>query len=203
MKNNELDQEYYLMVVDGADNHPLLAWGDFDDTPFLETTPLDVSELELPLKAEFDEPFPKKYEMADLHMLSCEYACSEGFKKVFDENNIYGVEFFPLETITDNKGAVITGYYATHIWNTIRAIDMNNYIGPKPNRKGNIIGIRKFSLDVAIQEIPLEKRLIFELGDSPVMYIVHQSLQEKLEKAGLKGFRFFRVDDWDEDAMFR
>jgi len=51
MKNNELDKEYYVMSVDGSNNHPKLAWGDTDDTPFLENTPIDISELELPLKA--------------------------------------------------------------------------------------------------------------------------------------------------------
>ena len=202
MKNNELDKEYYVMSVDGSNNHPTLAWGDMDDTPFLENTPIDISELELPLKAEFDEPYPSEYIMPDFLMLSSEFACTENVKKLFE--NVYGIEFFSIETIKDNKGKIITGYYATHIWNKLPAIDKQNYIGGKVNRKGYISDLKKFSLDSELLNgIQLEKRLVFELSDSPATYIIHESLYKLIESQKLTGFSFFRVDDWDEDAMFR
>ncbi len=35
------------------------------------------------------------------------------------------------------------------------------------------------------------------------MLIVHQSLVEAMQAAGLTGMRFWKVSEWDEDAMFR
>jgi hypothetical protein len=61
MNTNKFDSEYYVMDIDyERDEYPMLAWGEMDDTPFLDDTPIDISDLEFPLKAEFDEPYPQK-----------------------------------------------------------------------------------------------------------------------------------------------
>lgn len=204
MKHTDLDKQYYVLNVDGEDNHPTLEWGDYDDSLFLDDSPIDTSELELPIEVVFDDPYPSKYTMPDFLMLGSSFACTEKVKNLFEKSNVYGVEFFPIDKITDNKSNIIEGYFAMHIWNIIEAIDKLNYIGEKPNRKGHIFDIEKFSLDQSVlQNIPIEQRLIFELKDSPAMYIIHESIFNLISKEDLTGFAFFRVDDWDDDAMFR
>jgi hypothetical protein len=204
MRSTEFDKEYYVMDIDGRDEYPMLAWGEMDDTPFLQDYPIDISELEFPLVAEFDEPYPSKYIMPDFLKLSSEFACTTNLKKLFETNTVFGIEFFPLETVRDNKKKEIKGYHATHIWNKLPAIDKSNYIGGKPNKKGHINDLKKFSLNITLlEEIPLEKRLIFELMDSPAIYIIHQSLYKLIISEKFSGFSFFRVDDWDDNAIFR
>jgi hypothetical protein len=142
--------------------------------------------------------------MPDFLKLSSEFACTQNIKNVFEQNSVYGIEFFTVESIKDNKGKSISGYFATHIWNKLAAIDKNNYIGSKPNRKGIITDLQKFSLDAELlQTLPLDKRLIFELSNSPCSFIVHQSLYDLLTAENLTGMRFWKVSEWNNNAMFR
>ena len=202
MKYNELDKEYYVMSMDGANNHPMLAWGSIDFAPFLKAQPVDENLFELPLKLIFDEPYPAQYEMADLLMLASIFGVSEQFKKLFEEMDIYGVQFVSAE-IKSNKGDIIKGHSALHIWNKLPAIDKDNYEGSPVNRFGNILSLSKFSLNSsALEEIDLEKRLIFGLSENSTMYLVHKTIYEAITAANLTGVCFFRVDEWDEDAMF-
>ena len=82
MEHNQFDNEYYVMSMDGAENHPLLAWGSIDFAPFLKAQPVDESGYKLPLQLIFDEPYPAQYEMADLLMLASLYAVSAKFKEL-------------------------------------------------------------------------------------------------------------------------
>jgi len=202
MKYNELDKEYYVMSMDGANNHPILAWGKTRMSPFLKAKPVDESQFELPLKLIFDEPYPAQYEMADLLMLATIFGVSEQFKTLFEDMGIYGVQFVSAE-IESNKGNIIKGHSALHIWNKLSAIDKNNYIGGEPDMFDTILDLEKFSLDATlIESIPLEKRLIFGLLEKKTIILVHKTVYEAIISANLTGIRFFRVDEWDKNAMF-
>jgi hypothetical protein len=200
---NNFDKEYYVMSVDGANNHPLLAWGKTDYDPFLEAEPIDAESLEKPLEIVFGAPYLKEYEMADFLMLSGQFAASEKLKQLFETSAIYGIQFFPVE-IKDKKGNIIVGHNAIHIWNQLPAIDKNNYEGSPVDRFGTIVSLEKFSLDANLLEsIPLEKRQIFLLTEDSSMVIVHQTIQDTIQTENLTGIRFFRVDEWNDNAMFR
>jgi len=202
MKYNELDKEYYVMSMDGANNHPMLAWGKTKIGPFLKAKPIDENQYELPLNLLFSEPYPAQYEMADLLMLATLFCISEQFKKLFDDMGIYGVQFVPAE-VKSNKGEIIKGHSVFHVWNKLEAIDKDNYIGGEPDMFNTILDLEKFSLDVTLMEsIPLEKRLIFGLLEKKTIILVHKTVYEAITAANLTGIRFFRVDEWDEDAMF-
>jgi hypothetical protein len=188
---NDFDKEYYVMSIDGENNHPLLNWGETDNAPFRKVMPIDETLIDLPLKVVFDEPYPEEpYEMADLLMLGVQRAGSGKIKTFFEKMNIYGVQFIPVE-IKSNTEEIIIGHYAVHFWNRLRAIDKNNYVGSEPNRFGNIISLKIFSLDSEIlNNTPLEKRLIFGLAENS-MVIVHQSIYDNIQKENLTGIRFF------------
>ena len=195
MEHNQFDNEYYVMSMDGAENHPLLAWGSIDFAPFLKAQPVDESGYKLPLQLIFDEPYPAQYEMADLLMLASLYAVSAKFKELLEKMNIHGVQFVPAE-VKSNKGEVITGHYVLHIWNKLPAIDKNNYEGSAPNRFGNILSLSKFSLDSEIlNSIDLDKRLVFGLSENSTMYLIHQSIYEAIQASGLTGMRFWKVSE--------
>ncbi|GAB6008672.1 imm11 family protein [Dysgonomonas reticulitermitis] len=203
MNKNQFDNEYYVMNVDGANNHPLLAWGKTDYSAFMEAEPIDEKTLELPLKIIFGQPYPKQYEMADFLMLDADFSGSEKLKTLFETLNIYGVQFVPVE-ITTNKKEVITGHYAIHFHNRLRAIDENNYEGGKPDRFGTIMDLKRFSLNADLfNNIPAEKRKVFLLEENTGIVIVHQSIYEAIQAENLTGMRFWKVSDWDDNAMFR
>jgi hypothetical protein len=203
MENNKFDNEYYLVNVDGANNHPLLAWGKTRRGPFLKAALIDEKTLSLPLQIVFDQPYPKQYEMADFLMLGAQFAGSEILKKFFESNKVYGVQFVPIE-ITTNKNEIIKGHYAIHFWNRLRAIDENNYEGGKPDEFGEILDLSRFSLNAdLLNSIPIEKRLVFVLEEDAGMILVHQTIYEAIQSENLTGMRFWKVSEWDNNAMFR
>jgi hypothetical protein len=54
-----------------------------------------------------------------------------------------------------------------------------------------------------LKETPLEKRLVFQLAENDLIILIHQSIYEAIQKENLTGMRFFRLDEWDDDAIFR
>lgn len=203
MEYKDLDKEYYIMSVDGANNHPLLNWGSTRKAPFLKPQPINMDELNLPLKIVFAQPYPKTYETPDLWMLTAQFAGSEKLKNIFERLNIYGAQFVPIE-IESNKGEIITGQYAIHFWNRIPAIDKDNYDGEAPDGFGDIIILNKFSLDEKVlSAISIEQRQVFILAENPTKILIHKNTHDQLIKEGLVGCRFFRVDEWDTGATFR
>lgn len=200
---SKLDQEYYIMSVDGADNHPMLTWGDTDYDPFIFPRPIQDEDLDLPLKVWFSAPYPKIPEMADILFLDGDLLISKKVVLIFETMDIHGVQFFPAEVIT-NKNEVIKEYYVLHPWNRIAAVDKNNYVGSPVTEKGRIDSLQKFSLDEnVLSGIPLEERLMFHLAESKTERLIHKSIYEALINANITGFSFFRVDEWDSNAMFR
>ena len=203
MNTNEFDKEYYLMNVDGASNHPLLTWGETDDEPFIYPRPVNDEDLELPLKMKFCKPYPKQLELADILFSDGDLVVSEKVKQCLEKMNIYGIQFFSTEIETDKKKKV-KGYYYFHLWNRIVAVDKNNYEGDEPNERGRIHNLEKFSLDEAVMEnTPLEKRLVFHLGESISERLIHKTVYDTLKAENIIGGAFFRIDNWDENAMFR
>ena len=203
MNHNKFDNEYYVMSVDGANNHPMLAWGQTKFSPFLKATPVDETILELPLKIIFDQPYPTHYEMADLLMLASVFAGSEKLKQLFEKLKLYGVQFVPVE-IGSNKGDIISGHYVLHIWNKLSAINKSNYDGKEPDMFGTIHGLKRFSLDEKLLDsIPAEKRLLFGLRENSTMYVIHETVCQAIQSECLTGIRFWKVSEWDDNAMFR
>jgi hypothetical protein len=140
--------------------------------------------------------------VADFLSSGVQRIASGKFKNIFEGQIKYGIQFIPVE-IKDNKGEIISGHYAFHIWNRLRVIDKNNYVGSAPNRFGNILRLEKFSLDPEIlKNTTLEKRLVFGLDENN-MIMIHQNVYEVLQAVNLTGLCFFRVDKWDDGVIPR
>ncbi|GHV96210.1 hypothetical protein AGMMS50293_25300 [Spirochaetia bacterium] len=98
----------------------------------------------------------------------------------------------------------MSGHYAIHFYNRLRAIDTNNYEGSAPNSFGKIRNLQHFSLnEKLLADIPFEQRKVFVLTEKPSMIIVHQSIYEAIQAENLTGMRFWKVSEWDDNAMFR
>ncbi len=200
MKN--FNEEYYVMKVDGADNHPILAWGETDMIPFLYIKEIENDDLEFPLELEFDTPYPKKPEMADILDISSTCVFSEKIKLLFEKLQIPQVQFIPA-TIVTNKKQKIEGHYIFHCWNGIPAVDKENYEGDPVDEDGEIVTLEKFSLDSKVlSDIEQENRLVFRLAETPSFIIVHKSIKEAIENEQATGFRFYSIAKWSPSAIF-
>jgi hypothetical protein len=198
---NDFDKEYYVISPDGEDNHLQLTFGNTDSSLFFQTMPVSECLLKLPLPVELEDDYPDDYEEVDLLLLDLMYACTSKFKNVIEKNEIYGIQFFPVK-INDEK--IMTEYYAVHIWNKIAAVDNERYTGAKRDESGRISDLIKFSLnEKLLNNIPLEKRLFFVLSEFSPIKVVHQSIYDNIQKENLTGIRFFRIDEWDDGAIFR
>jgi hypothetical protein len=199
---SKFDSEYYVMNVDYK--HPMLNWGATRSKRigFGKLQPIDTTALELPLQIVFDGS-PKMYEMADFLLLAIHYAVSEKLKQFFEQRDIYGVQFIPVDVSHEKNGDVVKGYSAMQVWNILPAVDKDNYEGGEMNQFEQIHDLKRFSLDSDLLEsIPLEKRLVFYLREN-VMFIIHQSIYEALQKENFTGVKYFRVDEWDSNVAFR
>ncbi len=190
------NEEYYVMDCDGADNHPMLAWGETSSRPFISIKEIDSDDLDLPLEIDFDTPCPKKPEMADILDLGSTCVFGEKIKLLFDKLQRPKAQFVPATIIT-NKKQKIEGHYIFNSWNGIDGIDKNNYIGDAVNPRGRILNLKKFSLDAdVLNKLSLEERLLFRLSESPILIIVHKSIKEAIENEQATGFRFYSIEKW-------
>ncbi len=196
------NEEYYRMDSDGADNHPLLAWGSTSRRLFIWIKEIDSSKLKLPSEIEFDSPYPRKPEMADILDLSSTYVFSEKIKLLFEKLQIPKLQFIPATIIT-NKKQKVEGHYIFHCWNGIAAVDKQNYVGNPVDEDGLITTLEKFSLDSnALADIELKDRLVFRLEEMPSFFIVHKSVKEAIENEQATGFRFYNIEKWSPSAIF-
>jgi hypothetical protein len=183
--------------------HPMLNWGTTRSSKvgFGKPQPIDVTTLELPLQIIFDDS-PKEYEMADFLMLGVYFAVSKKLKQFFEQKDIYGAIFIPVE-VNHKNGDIVKDYFAMQVWNVLPAVDKNNYEGGDLDRFERINDLQKFSLDAKLLEsIPLEKRLVFWLHEKS-MLIIHQSIYEAIQKENFSGVKYYRVDEWDSNVAFR
>lgn len=191
------------MDSDGGDNHPQLAWGETDSLPFLYIEEIENDNLEFPLEIEFDTPYPKKPEMADILDLSSTCVLSEKIKLLFEKLNLNKMQFFPTTIITNKKVKIDAEHYIFHCWNGIPAVDKDNYEGDPIDEDGEIVTLEKFSLDSnVLADIELKDRLVFRLAETPSFIIVHKTIKEAIENEQATGFRFYPIAKWSPSAIF-
>ena len=192
------------MKVDGAPNHPILAWGKTRSRPFLYIEEIDPNDLKFPLEIEFNTPYPKKVEMADMLYLRSACVLSEKIKDIFERLALPKLQFLPTTIITNKKERIEKGHYIFHCWNGIAAVDKDNYEGDEPDEDGEITTLKKFSLDAnVLSSIPFEARALFCLSENSDFILVHQSVKEAIEGEGATGFRFYPIETWNPSAIFQ
>ena len=194
MSTNFNPEEYYVIRVDYSSEHiPMLAWGETSSRKFLKAE--KITDMETPLKIEFDDPVPKKPLMNDILELGSSYAISEKLKQLLEKADLINLQYFPA-TILKTKKESITGYYILHCHNVIPAVDKNNYEGSAVE-DGKIFEIKRFTLDAdLLNKIPLHDRLFFRLAENRAYTIIHQSIVDEIKKAEITGILLYSVNNW-------
>jgi hypothetical protein len=106
---------------------------------------------------------------------------SEKLYSVLSSLNIDGIQ--PISaTIFDPKNKMkYDGYYWLHIYNSINCLDMGKAIYTK-DMIGGVRMINKMVLDeTALSAIPLEKRMVFRLGEHGGFQLFHKSIRDYIK----------------------
>lgn len=197
------NEVYFVMKVDGAENHPILAWGKTSSRPFIRIEEINCDDLKMPLELLFDTPYPSNPEMADILHLGSTSVLSEKIKTLFEKLSLPKIQFIPTTIITNKKKRIEKGHYIFHCWKGIPAIDKDNYTGNPVDEDGIITILEKFQLDYEVlKNIDEKDRLIFRLAETPSFLIIHKSIKDAIEKEYATGFRFYQISKWSSSAIF-
>ncbi|UYI16416.1 imm11 family protein [Myxococcus xanthus] len=133
------------------------------------------------------EPFPA-YEG------SCEPLLSAKAKSLLEPLAISHLQFLPAD-VSFESGEVKRLWWL-HVYRSIHCVDRKRTKGLFASPR-QMMAIGKLVLDEqALADIPLERRLIFRLGELLDIILLHSSLVERLRSWEAEGLKFMRVDEW-------
>ena len=196
MDTNEF--EYYIVDANDNGQYPLLVVTENEDYEFEE----EMIEDPEPMTYVLGEPVPKKPVMADYHFSERSVIS----KKIYDalvHKNIEGIQFIPA-VIIGKKDEIYEDYFYFHIYNYLSVMDKEKSIY-KWMKTANVANpIDKLVLNQkALEEIPLEKRLIFRLRENDTFELFHKSIVDTIMATEPKGIRFTKVENWNISTSFK
>ena len=190
--------EYYIVDANDNGQYPLLVVTENEDYEFEE----EMIENPEPMTYVLGEPVPKKPVMADYHFSERSVIS----KKIYDAlvpKNIEGIQFIPA-IITGKKDEIYEDYFYFHIYNYLSVMDKEKSIY-KWMKTANVANpIEKLVLNQkALEEIPLEKRLIFRLRENDTFELFHKSIVDVIMATEPKGIQFTKVENWNISTPFK
>lgn len=189
--------EYYRVNRSKDNTIPLLEVEDNCPEYLNLNTPIENPKLML---FRFGKPVPKKPLMADYHS-SPNSVISKKIYDVLSPRKIEGIQLLPARIRGKGKD-VFNDYWAIHIFNKIKCIDIRK--SDCEIREFSIANVHSIVLDTKVLEnIPLEKRLIFRLKESFSYQLFHVSIVEAILESEPVGIRFTNIENWNEKSFFK
>jgi hypothetical protein len=190
-----INEDYYVINRAGGSQYPLLEW-DQRSGIFSKGLPVTVTE---PIKLRLGAPVPKKPVMVDYHSLP-EPVVGQKIFNVLNPLDIDGTQLHPADVKMPDGEKL--RYWLLHVFNEIICVDRDKS-KVSLSRSGRVQGIDRLVLDEDIlQNIPLEKRLIFVLKESVSTCLFHKSIMDAVMAVNPVGCRFFPVTSWNDDSSF-
>lgn len=187
MDSNEV---YYIPMRYGIPNAPLVSW-DNDYNYFVDQEPVKLVE---PLSLCLADPEPNSPVMADYLRLLSDSMVTNKIQEVIESMEIGGVQLLPGR-VKVNIGEYYE-YWLVYIYHRIEGcldLEKSDFSGD-PN---DINFMDKIILNNnAIEQIPIEKRLIFKIKEYPHREIYHQSVVDKIMETSPTGLKFWPLTDW-------
>ncbi|MFP2926116.1 imm11 family protein [Pyxidicoccus sp. 3LG] len=192
-----MQTEYFVIESAASNDHPMLSW---DEYIAGFAGPKPFKPLGRPIKLRLGKPIPKNPIMVDHHELP-DPVFSPRIKEALEPLDVYGVQFIQADVKV--KPEDVRCYWLLHVYSWIACVDRARSVLSFYDN-GYILGVRKLVLDEKVlQEIPLERRLVFCLKEKPSTHVFHQSMVEKILALQPEGLRFIRVDKWSDSAAFQ
>ncbi|NMO17707.1 hypothetical protein HPC49_30785 [Pyxidicoccus fallax] len=191
-----MQTDYFVIMRAGPSSYPLLAWDEYR-VGFVRPAPVNVTA---PVQLRLGAPVPRTPVMVDYHSLP-EPVVSERIKNSLALLDLFGLQLVPADVKV--KQDDVRRYWLLHVFNWIACINLQHSACTfYPD--GDVLGIDRLVLDEEVlQDIPLERRRVFVLEESPSVYLFHHSVVEHILALQPEGLRFIRVDQWNDSAGFR
>ncbi len=117
---------------------------------------------------------------------------SSRLRELLDSIGINNIEYYKLEIVNPRSGKKFSDYYIANVVGLVDCVDREKS-ELKYFDDGDIKRIRKLVLDQS--RIPSKLR-IFRLAKRTILTVVHQSVKEVIESAGLTGCVFYRPEEY-------
>jgi hypothetical protein len=192
-----MQTEYFVIESAPNNNHPLLEMDEV--VGFGRPEPLVLSR---PVELRLGAPVPRNPVMVDHHSLP-QPVFSARIVDVLEPLGLYGVQFVPADVKVQADD--VRRYWVLHVYNEIPCADRQRSVLSIDEEDGMVLGIDALVLDERVlQDIPLERRLVFVLAESTSTYVFHHSVVERVHALTpqAEGLRFIRVDRWNDSAGF-
>jgi hypothetical protein len=189
-----INKDYYVIDRAGGSQYPLLEWNQLS-LIFYKGKPVTVTE---PVKLRLGAPVPKNPVMVDYHSLPKPVVGQKIFN-VLNPLNIDGTQLLPADVEMPDGEKL--RYWLLHVFNKITCLDRDKSICDIDD--GYVMDIERLVLDEDIlQNIPVEKRLVFVLKESVSTCLFHKSIMDAVMAVNPVGCRFFPVTSWNDDSSF-
>ena len=152
------------------------------------------------IELEFDDPCPKKLDMADFLTRDGDAIVSEQIYNVLEPLKIKDTRLIPA--VIQHKGKTYDNYHYLHNYNYISCLDKEKSVY-NLDVLDMIETIDKMELDASVlSKIPLEERLIFRLEELFTFQLFHESVVEKIMAVNPTGIRFVKLEDYHIGSAF-
>jgi hypothetical protein len=194
-----MQSEYFVLERAANNEHPLLGWAQRSGV-FYKGKAVNVTE---PLKLRLGAPVPPKPVMVDHHSLP-KPVVSTRVKEVLESLELHQVQLVPADVKVSEED--VRRYWLVHVFNRIPALDREQSVVEWVSEEdGLIFAIEKLVLKKKVlEELPLSQRQVFVLEEHSSMYLVHQSVVDRVMalQPMVEGFRFIPVERWNSSVPF-
>lgn len=186
------DKNYYIMLENApwaGPNTTTLSGPDFmiDDGVFI---PDQEQSYEISLTVDKQADDPADFPPCDIHRLNSGYLFSEHFIELLKKLNVYNIQYFDAKVTFEPTGLQLP-YKAANIIGIVSGLDLDN--SEVEFDDNIIIDIESMCFD----ENKMQGLKIFRLQESIMHIVVHRSIKEAIEAAGLTGFMFVTDDEYE------
>ncbi len=191
------DKNFSIMLENGpwaGPNATTLSGPDFmiDDGVYIDDK---EQSYEISLAVDKQAENPVDFPPCDIHRLDSGFMFSKRFIDLLAQLNVDNIQYFDTK-VTLEPGGEQLQYKAANIVGKVMGLDMENS-EVRLTSKGSIMGIMKMKFD----ESKMQGHKIFRLQERVMLVVVHKSIKEAVENAGLTGFMFVSDDEYEPSMI--
>ncbi|MFP2927135.1 imm11 family protein [Pyxidicoccus sp. 3LG] len=119
---------------------------------------------------------------------------SSRFKDALDSAGVDNIDYYPAEITNESTGKVHRGYYAANIIGMIAGLDRSKTLyTPMPSFPDTVLEFKELHLDLA----KVHGAKVFRLQESCTTLLMHESVKQAIEKAGLRGMELLPAEGYE------
>ena len=134
---------------------------------------------------------PSEFPACDIHGPSRTLLFSQRFINALNSLGVDNIQYFDADVVYAPTGEKLA-YKVANIIGIVSGLDMARS-DVTMNNQGNVLGIEEMALD----EEKLKNHKICRLQEDIMLIVVHRSIKDAVEEAGMTGFMFVADDEYE------